>query len=330
MGVKVVVILILRQRLHYKQVMFTLLIIGNNPLYETKALPQEDETPFWIHDMDLGHGKIRYIGKEEKLFWKDLVRKYLFPLENDESRQKQMQQELIMLRNKMCLMFFMMNALFIVIIFALQYSNATDKGTGLSIPLPCNDLDTGEPLSLEPISLLFMAVFGIALLIQFIAMFFHRLATFLHIMSSTEVNCMKPNQNEITAMDIASKVQLVKEMQSFVDDDDTRSISTVGSDIDEDSSMTQDDTPKMKRKKTVIRLTRRKRQQQHHAGSLGGKFLRNFLEMAKDLEKEEKENKYSSPKSNDSKKSKNSDKKRSKKALKAMEALGAKQRICFN
>ena len=113
----------------------------------------------------------------------------------------------------MSLMFFMMNALFIIIIFSLQYSNARDSSSGLSIPLPCHDLDTGEALSLEPISLLFMAIFGIALVIQFIAMFFHRLATFLHIMSSTEVNCMKPNQSEVAAMDIASKVQLVKEMQ---------------------------------------------------------------------------------------------------------------------
>jgi chitin synthase len=67
-----------------------------------------------------------------------------------------------------------------------------------------------------------MVVFGIALLIQFISMIFHRLGTFLHIMATTEVNCMKPNQNEVASMDIASKVQLVKEMQRFEDDDDTR------------------------------------------------------------------------------------------------------------
>ncbi|CAC5366538.1 unnamed protein product [Mytilus coruscus] len=213
----------------------------HNPIFQQKALPHEDDTPYWIHDADIGHGKIRYINKEEKHFWKELIRQYLYPLQSDAQQQKQMQTDLIQLRNKASLMFFVLNALhvFIIIIFSLQYSNAISSA-GLTIPLPCKDTE-GKDLSLEPISMCFMAVFGIALLIQFISMIFHRLGTFLHIMASTEVNCMRPNQNEVASMDISSKEQLVKEMQRFEDDEDAHSISTIGSDGEKDSSVTMDD-----------------------------------------------------------------------------------------
>jgi hypothetical protein len=231
-----------------------------------------------------------------------------------------MENDLLELRNKMSLMFFMTNALFIIVIFSLQYSNAIG-GFGLSIPLPCHDLVSNKPLFLEPISLLFMAIFGIALLIQFISMFFHRLATFMHIMSTTEVNCMKPNQNEINQMDLDSKLSLVKQFQKFDDDDDTRSISTVGSDLDEDSSVTQDDSPKIKRKKTVLRITRRKRNQAPHSGNLSGKFLKNFMEFAKDLENNGNGN-------SDGKGS--GKKRRSKKAKKAMASLEQNKDMVLN
>lgn len=282
--------------------------------------PHEDDTPFWIHDDDIGHGRVRFLSKEEKTFWTELISKYLYPLQHNEEHKKKMETDLLEMRNKMSLMFFMMNALFIIIIFSLQYSNAMN-GAGLSIPLPCHDLITNKPLSLEPISMLFMAIFGIALMIQFISMFFHRLATFMHIMSTTEVNCMKPNQNEVNQMDLASKIALVKEFQKFEDDEDTRSISTIGSDLDEDSSITQDDSPKMKRKKTVLKIIRRKKTQAPHSGNLSGKFLKNYMEFAKDLENGGNGNKNGKG---------SSKKRRSKKAKKAMASLEQNRDMVLN
>ena len=143
-------------------------------------------SPYWIMDDDLGTGKVRYLGTEETRFWREMIARYLFPLENDPVRQQKLEQDLKQLRNKMSLMFFLLNALFVVIISALQYTNAANDGNGLAIPLPCKN-DEGQNLTLEPISLLFMAIFGIALIIQFMAMFFHRMGTFLHIVASTEV-----------------------------------------------------------------------------------------------------------------------------------------------
>lgn len=84
-------------------------------------MQQEDEnTPKWLDDDDLGKGRTRYLGNDEKAFWKDLLKKYLTPLEKNEAQQKKVQQDLLELRNKMSLMFFMLNGLFIVIVFTLQ------------------------------------------------------------------------------------------------------------------------------------------------------------------------------------------------------------------
>lgn len=94
-----------------------------NPVYRPTLVKQEDEnTPKWLEDDDLGKGRTRYLGNDEKSFWKDLIKKYLLPLERNEEQQKKVQQELLELRNKMSMMFFMLNGLFIVIIFTLQVS----------------------------------------------------------------------------------------------------------------------------------------------------------------------------------------------------------------
>ena len=58
--------------------------------------------------------------------------KYLLPLEKDPEEEKKIQGELIELRNTTCLFFFLINGLFVVLVFTLQYvaqnsSNLTIK-----------------------------------------------------------------------------------------------------------------------------------------------------------------------------------------------------------
>ncbi|XP_046338374.2 chitin synthase chs-2-like isoform X1 [Haliotis rufescens] len=267
-------------------------VIRHNPLYEKEMHIHNDEySPYWISDPEVGHGRTRYLGQEEIRFWKDLIERYLYPLQSSEEQKQKMQKDLIHLRNKMSLMFFILNALFVVIIFALQYTNAQSQGKGLAIQLPCKS-ESGTALTIEPFSLIFMAIFGIGLLIQFIAMFFHRMGTFLHIISSTEVNCMRLNQKEVAAMDISDKLELVKTMQSYGDDDDTRSVTSISSmdSLDDDSSMTTDDTPRPRRRKTVLRITKKRRKQQHNAGNLAQTFMDRYLKLADDLKNERVEN----------------------------------------
>ena len=65
--------------------------------------------------------QVRYLGTEETRFWREVIARYLYPLENDPARQRKLELELAELRNKMSLMFFLLNALFVVIIAALQW-----------------------------------------------------------------------------------------------------------------------------------------------------------------------------------------------------------------
>lgn len=83
-----------------------------------------------------------------------------------------MEMDFLEMRNKMSLMFFMMNVLFIIIIFSLQYFNVMN-GVGFFIFLLCYDLISNKFLLLELILMFFMVIFGIVFLIQFIFMFFY-------------------------------------------------------------------------------------------------------------------------------------------------------------
>ena len=67
--------------------------------------------------------------------------KYLLPLEKDPEKEEKIQGELIELRNTTCLFFFLINGLFVVLVFTLQYvaqhsSNLTIKVTLLQHHLP--------------------------------------------------------------------------------------------------------------------------------------------------------------------------------------------------
>ncbi|GFO14164.1 chitin synthase 3 [Plakobranchus ocellatus] len=250
--------------------------VKQNPLFRETVSPYEAQySPFWIQDPTLGRGNIRYLGTEEVRFWREVIEKYLHPIVMDKQRQQQLEDDLRNLRNKFSLMFFLLNALFVVVVFALQYTNAEEEGNGLAIPLPCKN-DEGRNLTLEPISLIFMAIFGIALLVQFLAMFFHRMGTFLHIISSTEVNCMKLNQSELAALDISDKLELVQQMTTFQDDDeDTRSdiTSTSRDTAADESSSNTDESPKLGRRRTVIRLTKKRSRQEQKGSNLNNKFM---------------------------------------------------------
>ena len=43
--------------------------------------------PFWIEDKDIGRGEVDYLSGAEIQFWKDLIDKYLFPLDADKAKQ---------------------------------------------------------------------------------------------------------------------------------------------------------------------------------------------------------------------------------------------------
>ena len=46
--------------------------------------------PFWIEDKMLSRGEVDYLGGLEIQFWKDLIEKYLHPLDADKAREVKM------------------------------------------------------------------------------------------------------------------------------------------------------------------------------------------------------------------------------------------------
>lgn len=130
-------------------------------------------------------------------FWKDLIEKYLEPLIKDSEKEKRQAAELKTLRNQMVFSFFMLNAIFVLVVFLLQQNkellfirwpfgakvNVTYVGPAAN---PRVELEH-EYLELEPIGLIFVVFFAIVLIIQIIGMLFHRWGTISQIISTTKM-----------------------------------------------------------------------------------------------------------------------------------------------
>jgi len=90
-----------------------------------------------------------------------------------------MADALLRLRNQCVFTFFMLNSILILLIFFLELEK---KSVHIKWPFG------NQELILEPIGFLFVIFFAIILVIQFIAMLFHRFGTLSHILASTPLN----------------------------------------------------------------------------------------------------------------------------------------------
>jgi chitin synthase len=151
--------------------------------------------PYWIEDKDLKRGEVDYLSGMELTFWKDLIEKYLKPIDSDKQKEARIAKALAELRDRCVFFFFMCNAIFVIIVFLMQLNKDAlhlKWPFGIKTNITYNEL-TGdvyvskEYLQLEPIGLVFVAFFALILIIQFIAMLFHRFGTLSHILASTEL-----------------------------------------------------------------------------------------------------------------------------------------------
>ncbi|KAM4549524.1 uncharacterized protein V3H82_018764 [Fundulus diaphanus] len=109
---------------------------------------------------------------DEDQFWKELIEKYLEPLQNDKEKQEKAKNDLQELRNKINFSFFFLNALWLVGIFIIQVFDI------FAIQINTVDMnlnETGGKIQIEPISLMFILGFALSVLLQFIGMLYHRL-----------------------------------------------------------------------------------------------------------------------------------------------------------
>ncbi|MEQ2179724.1 hypothetical protein GOODEAATRI_028094, partial [Goodea atripinnis] len=124
-----------------------------------------------------------FLDEDENQFWKELIERYLKPLQNDKEKQEQIKNDLQDLRNKINFSFFILNAFWLVAAFTFQAFEV------FSIQINSVDMNlnqTGGKIQIEPISLMFILGFALSVLLQFIGMLYHRIATFIHYVAFLE------------------------------------------------------------------------------------------------------------------------------------------------
>ncbi|XP_068614152.1 chitin synthase chs-1-like [Brachionichthys hirsutus] len=131
--------------------------------------------------------QVQRLDEAEYDFWDKLIQRYLQPIVDTKEHLDEVAAELKSLRNKAVFLYFIVNVLWVVATFFLQ-AIGNDV---ISIKIPKyfpNGTLAEEPLLVEPVSLMFLLSFAILLLIQFLAMLYHRVYTLIHVVSyrSTE------------------------------------------------------------------------------------------------------------------------------------------------
>jgi len=242
--------------------------------------PQEERddliNPFWIEDRDLGRGEVDYLSGVEVTFWKDLIEKYLHPLDADKAKQAAITKGLRELRDSVCFSFAMVNAIFVLIVFLLTLNK--DKiylvwpwGVKENITF---DSDTQEVLvdkqflHLEPIGIVLVFFFFAIVIIQFVAMLFHRFGTISHILASTDLNCCKAKEDVLSDEALIEKnaVEIVKQMQRLKGLDD---------EYDSDSAASN----RLQTRRTIHNLERT-RQKKRAIGTLDVAFKKRFFALS--------------------------------------------------
>nr|QCI31493.1 chitin synthase [Grandidierella japonica] len=234
--------------------------------------------PYWIEDEKaVRRGKIDYLPANEVTFFKSLIEKYLFPLNKDAAEQKKIEEQLKELRNIAVFSFTMMNAIFVIIVFLLQLNK--DK-IHINWPLGVKSNITYDPesgeihiskeyLQLEPIGLVFVFFFALILIIQFVAMLFHRFGTISHILSSTELSCCNSSADTANDNTLRDKqaLEVVRNMQRLrgFNNEDAESDNTGG---------------QVSRRRTIANIA--KSQKKQNIGTLDVAFKRRFFSISQE------------------------------------------------
>ncbi|KAK7899320.1 hypothetical protein WMY93_020173 [Mugilogobius chulae] len=135
---------------------------------------------------------------EEEQFFQEMIVRYLEPLHLDQKKQDDMKNSLRDLRNKANFVYFMINAMWLVITFVLQLRSDI---VGIRIPkLDLSFQPTGDYMFIEPVGIMFIVAFALLVLIQFIAMLWHRTYTLIHYIAFLDTETEKFLEPNITML----------------------------------------------------------------------------------------------------------------------------------
>ncbi|TKS70004.1 Hyaluronan synthase 3 [Collichthys lucidus] len=165
-------------------------------------------------DKTLTAPKVQKLDEAEDDFWNKLIDRYLEPITQTKEHKERISKELKSLRNKAVFLYFIINVLWVVATFFLQAIGSDI----ISIKIPkyyANGTLSDEPLKVEPLSLMFLLSFAVLLIIQFLAMLYHRIYTLIHVVSyrSTEKD-YKPKEEPGVAQVSPKKTYAVSKLAS--------------------------------------------------------------------------------------------------------------------
>ena len=116
-----------------------------------------------------------------KPYYQGLIDKYLHPLSKDADEEKRITRDLKELRNNGCFGFFMLNALWVMMQFQFEYVSVAFP----RLQIPFGALYNRHDQKVQILGLIFLILFTLVLVLQFISMLFHRWGTIIEILAST-------------------------------------------------------------------------------------------------------------------------------------------------
>ncbi|KAL3098213.1 hypothetical protein niasHS_002049 [Heterodera schachtii] len=197
-----------------------------------QAQQQRMDSPNWMEEEPFKQFDTVYLDPDEASFWREMINKYLRPINLDSQEVERMQIGLDELRNKTCSAFFMVNLVFIIVVLVLQMQKDflhIDWPLGPKVNQTKPDLGAGSGpvdedeivvshLQLEPMGFVFIVFFLAILVIQFLAMLFHRFGTLAHIIASTELwCCSRRPMDAISEEELMAQnaVEIARELQAI-------------------------------------------------------------------------------------------------------------------
>lgn len=239
-----------------------------------------DYMPGWVNDPLLVDSPIGEIPLQEKRFWRELIKNYLKPMFHTKEKKDQIAASLKDLRNMFSFAFVMINSLFVLVVTLLQLKK---EYLHVQWPVSPKDFITYDEnhlqvyvyrqyQELDPIGLCFVVFFGLILIIQFIAMFFHRFATVSQLLAATKLDWFSRNSKteddalqEIrgNAVNIARQLQRPKR----IDDDENENENEEENDEEEGGPS---------RRQTICKLHENRDKHQHDYGDLVKNFESRF------------------------------------------------------
>ncbi|CAG7817051.1 unnamed protein product [Allacma fusca] len=252
---------------------------------DTRERRDDLMNPYWIEDRELKRGEVDFLPGHEIQFWKDLIEKYLKPIDADKKKEAMIAQQLSELRDRSVFFFFMINAIFVLIVFLMQLNKdqlhfrwPLGIKTNITFVEATGEIQVSkEYLQLEPIGLVFVGFFALILIIQFMAMLFHRFGTLSHILAATEImSCSKEvdsfNKDSAVQKEGVRLIRQFQRLRNFDGDSDNGHLGGLGD---------------VAKRKTIHNLEKQK-QSRRQVGTLDVAFEKTFKEILSSPDKQAK------------------------------------------